>query len=107
MSDFKDRVRVVPQFRPEETDRYRDVLFGRLERRLSRWQPEQVELELSVKDRDQNSQKTTLECWIAGVPKIVGTSRNEDLDKAVVEVRDDVWRQVDRFVTRQESARAR
>ncbi len=107
MSDMKDRLRVVPEFRSEEHDRYRDVLFGRLERRLKRWKPEQVELELSVKDRDSRSQKVTLECWIAGVPKIVGTSTHTELDRAVTEARDDVWRQVDRFVTRKEAERGK
>ncbi|MCC5950402.1 MAG: hypothetical protein JJT89_18270 [Nitriliruptoraceae bacterium] len=107
MTTYKDRTRVVPQFRPEEHDKYRDVLFGRLERRLSRWEPEQVELELSVKERDTPSQRVVLECWIPGTQKIVGTSKNQDLDKAVVEVRDDVWRQVDRFVTRRESSRTK
>lgn len=107
MSQFDDRVRIVPEFHPEEHDRYRETLFGRLERRLSRWQPEQVELELSVKDRDSNSQKVVLECWIAGVPKIVGTSKNTDLDRGVIEVRDDVWRQIDKFVTKKETARKR
>jgi hypothetical protein len=107
VSKFEDRLRIVPEFRPEEYDRVRDTLFGRLERRLSRWDPEQVELELSVKERDTNSQKVVLECWIAGLPKMVGTSGQQDLDAAVVEVRDDVWRQVDKFVTKKEAARKR
>ena len=107
MTTFKDRTRVVPEFRPDEYDRVRGILFGRLERRLSRWDPEQVELEISVKERDTPSQRTVLECWIAGAPKFVGTSKEPDLDKAVAEVREDVWRQVDRFVTRKESSRAR
>jgi ribosome-associated translation inhibitor RaiA len=107
VSKFKDRTRVVGEFRADEYDKVRDLLFGRLERRLSRWDPEQVELELSVKERDTPSQKTVLECWIAGAPRVVGTSKEQDLDKAVVEVRDDVWRQVDRYVTRQEASRAR
>ena len=104
-SDFRERLRIVPQFRPDEYEKYTDLLFGRLDRRLQRWSPEQVELELSVKDRDTNSQRVTLECWIARVPKIVATSKNADLDKAVVEVRDDVRRQIDRHVTRKETAR--
>lgn len=107
MSNFKDRVRVVPEFRSDEHDKYRDVLFGNLERRLSRWDPEQVELELSVKERDTNSQRVVLECWIAGAPKIVGTSTERDLGRAVVEVRDDVRRQVNRYLTRKEDARGR
>jgi len=107
LSKFKDRTRVVGDFRPEEYDKFRDLLFGRLERRLKRWDADQVELELSLKERDTPSQKTVLECWISGAPRFVGTSKEEDIDKAVVEVRDDVWRQVDRHVTRQEASRAR
>jgi hypothetical protein len=107
VSKFKDRTRVVGEFRPDEYDKVRDLLFGRLERRLSRWEPDQVELEISVKERDTPSQKTVLECWISGAPRVVGTSKEQDLDKAVVEVRDDVWRQVDRYITRQEASRAR
>jgi hypothetical protein len=90
VSDFADRLRIVPEFRPDEYDWIRDLLFGRLERRLSRWEPSQVELELSVKDRDTPKQRMTLECWISGVPRIVATSADTDLQKAVVEVRDDL-----------------
>jgi ribosome-associated translation inhibitor RaiA len=107
VSKFKERTRVVGDFRADEQDKFRDLLFGRLERRLKRWDADQVELELSLKERGTPSQKTVLECWIAGAPRFVGTSKEEDLDKAVVEVRDDVWRQVDRYITRRESSRAR
>jgi ribosome-associated translation inhibitor RaiA len=105
VSDFRDRLRVVPEFLPEEYDKVKDVLFGRLDRRLSRWDPAQVELEISMKERETAQQRVTLECWIAGVPKIVGTSRQLDMDQAVIEVRDDVWRQIDRHVTKQEGQR--
>ena len=102
---YRDRLRVVPQFRPDEHDKYADILFGRLERRLQRWDPESVELELSVKDRDMGSQRVALECWVPGLPKIVGTSNDPELDKAVVEVRDDVWRQIDRQVNKRQTLR--
>ena len=107
VSDYRERLRVVPEFRPDEHEKVRDTLFGRLDRRLKRWDPEQVELEISVKDRDTKSQHVALECWISGLPKIVGTSKETDLDKAVVEVRDDVWRQIDRHATRAEGRRRR
>jgi hypothetical protein len=107
MTTMKDRLRIVPEFRPDEYDRYRDLVFGNLGRRLKRWEPEQVELELSVSERDKNSQRTVLECWIAGLPKIVGTSTLPDLEKAVIEVRNDVRRQVNRWVTRREAERRR
>ena len=107
MTTMKDRLRIVPEFRPEEYDRYRELVFGNLARRLKRWEPEQVELELSVNERDTNSQRTVLECWIAGLPKIVGTSTLPELDKAVIEVRNDVRRQINRWVTRKEAERQR
>ncbi len=105
MTTMKDRLRIVPEFRPDEYDRYRELVFGNLDRRLKRWQPEQVELALSVNERDTNSQRTVLACWIAGLPKIVGTSSHADLEKAVVEVRNDVRRQINRWVTRKEAER--
>lgn len=105
MTDFNDRLRLVPEFRTDERAGILEVLFGRLERRLAHWQPEQVELELSVKERGTASQRTVLECWIAGVPRMVATSTEADLDRAVVEVRDDLFRQLNRYVTRREDSR--
>ncbi len=105
MASIQDRLRIVPEFRSDEHDRIVELLFGRLERRLQRWEPEQVELEISVKDRDSPKQRMVLECWITGVPRMVATSTDQDLFKAVVEVRDDLWRQIDRFVTKRETAR--
>jgi ribosome-associated translation inhibitor RaiA len=107
VSEMKDRLRIVPQFRPDEYDRARELVFGNLERRLERWEPSQVELELSVKERDTDSQRVVLECWITGTPRFVATSTEKDLWKAVAEVRDDVRRQVNRHVTKQEAARQR
>lgn len=105
MTTFHDRLRIVHEFRADERDGILDVLFGRLERRLSHWRPDQVELELSVKERGTPSQRTVLECWIAGVPHMVATSTDTDLDHAVVEVRDELFRQLNRHVTRREDAR--
>jgi ribosome-associated translation inhibitor RaiA len=107
VSEFEDRLRIVPGFRPDEYEAIRKVMFGRLDRRLSRFEPEQVELELSVKERDTSSQRVALEAWISGLPKLVATSTQRDLDRALVEVRDDLWRQLDRHVTRKQAARKR
>ena len=70
MTTHADRLRILPEFQPEEYDEFRDVLFGRLSNRLARWNPDQVSLELSVKDRNKRSQRTVLECWITGKPKL-------------------------------------
>jgi ribosome-associated translation inhibitor RaiA len=105
MPTIQDRLRLVPEFRSDERDGILGVLFGRLERRLSHWTPEQVEVELSVKERGRPGQRTVLECWISGVPRMVATSTEADLDHAVIEVRDDLFRQLNRYVTRREDSR--
>lgn len=105
MPTIQDRLRLVPEFRSDERDGILGALFGRLERRLSHWTPEQVELELSVKERGKPGQRTVLECWIAGVPRMVATSNETDIDRAVIEVRDDLFHQLNRFVTRREDSR--
>lgn len=107
MTEMQERLRIVPEFRPDEYDKYREVVFGNLARRLERWEPEQVELELSVKERDTSSQRTVLECWLHGAPKMVATSTESDLERAVIEVRNDLRRQINRYVTKKEAARGR
>ena len=106
MTSIQDRLRIVQDYRPEEYDRIRSLL-GRLERRLSRWEPEQIELELSIKDREGPEQRTVLEAWIAGEGRFVATSQEQDVMKAVVEVRNDLRRQINRSVTKREAARRR
>lgn len=108
MAGFEDRLRVVPEFRPDEHERVRTLLLdGRLARRLSCWDPGDVELEISVKNRDTDEQRMALECWIAKVPRMVATSTRHDLEAAVLECRDDLHRQVDKFVTKKEAQRRR
>ena len=100
-------LRITPQFRPDEYDDVRQQLRSKLEARLSRWPADTVDMELSVKDRDTNQQKVTLEVRIAarGDTRFVATSGLPDLRAAVNDVRDDVHRQVDRFLTKQETRR--
>lgn len=105
MVSYAERLRVLPQFRTDESDQLRDILFGRLGNRLAHWKPEQVSLELSMKDRGGKSQRTVLECRIPGRPKLVATSSEADLHRAVAEVRDDLWDQIDRLVTKESPRR--
>lgn len=94
-----DQVRIVSQFRSEEHERIRQTL-SQLNRPLSRFEADAVELELSVKERDSSRPYTVLECWIAGWPKMVATSREPDLNRAVTEVRKDLKRQIEEAVRR-------
>jgi ribosome-associated translation inhibitor RaiA len=68
--------------------------WGSLTSRLGSFPRDTVELELSVKERATPSQRTVLEAWIAGSDRLVATSEEPDLDKALTEVRDDLIRQL-------------
>jgi hypothetical protein len=84
------------------TDDERERILGRLrklDRRLKRFPADATELELSVKERDTPSQKVTLECWLPGFPKFVAASQLPDLRDALMDCREDLWRQIDDAVT--------
>jgi len=102
-----ERLRIVPEFRPDEYDRITEIVSGKLDRRLKRWDAEQVELEISVKERDTDQQRVTLECWIAGLPKLVATSDERRLDDAVAAARDGLFTQIDTHLGKKEAARRR
>jgi ribosome-associated translation inhibitor RaiA len=88
-----DTLQLANGVAPAEFDRVVDAL-GRLDHRLRSFPAGTVELTLSVKERDTPSQHTTLEAWIAGRPRLVATSSRADLDAALVEVRDELIRQI-------------
>ena len=79
----------------DEFDRVAAAL-GRLDERLRSFEEGTVELQLSVKEHGTPSQRTTLEAWIAGRPRLrlVATSNQPDFDAALAEVRDDLVRQI-------------
>jgi ribosome-associated translation inhibitor RaiA len=76
--------------------------FATLDARLASFYADTTELEVSVKDRAAKGQKVTLECWIAGWPKIVTTSSEEGLHDALNDVRDDLRRRLNDAKSRHE-----
>lgn len=76
--------------------------FASLDARLRRFAAVDVDMELSIKDRGQPGQKVTLECWIARMTRVVATSHHDDLDAALIEVRDDLRRQINDAKTKTE-----
>lgn len=72
--------------------------------RLRSFRDDQIDLEISVKDRQGVEQRVTLECWINRTPRVhvVATSSERDLPAALNEVRDELVRQVDEAKTRTE-----
>jgi ribosome-associated translation inhibitor RaiA len=107
VSIVEERLRIVPEFRPDEYDLVRELMSGKLDRRLSRWQPSDIELEISMKDRETPKQRVAVECWISKLPKFVATSTKQEIESAVIECRDDLHRQVDKFITKKEAERRR
>lgn len=79
----------------EESERPRIVeLLRKLDRQLQRFPAEAVDLELTIKDRDTTAQKVTLEAWLPNMPRVVVTSREHSLRDALMDVREDLWRQL-------------
>lgn len=94
-----NQLRLGAGFTDSERDRIVSVL-SKLNRRLRKFQADGTQLELSVKDRDTTSQKVTLECWLPKFPHIVATSNQPNLKAALMDVREDLWRQIDDAVGR-------
>jgi ribosome-associated translation inhibitor RaiA len=68
--------------------------WSSLDARLRSFDAGSVDMELSVKERDEASQRTVLEASIAGWPRMVATSDAPDMTHALHEVRDDLIRQL-------------
>lgn len=80
---------VHPEERPTILDHW-----APLDARLRSFRADQVEMRLSIKERDTVGQKTTLEAWVAGWSPLVATSTRTEFDAAINEVRDDLIRQL-------------
>jgi hypothetical protein len=66
-----------------------------LEHHLAGWRPDQLDLEVSVKDRDGPEQKVTLNAFMAGWPRMVATASDRDLGRALGAVKRELVRQID------------
>lgn len=86
-------------FEASERDRIIERL-DKLNRRLRRFPADGTWLEVSVKERNNSGQSVTLICELPGFAKLVATSSEQDLRDALMDVREDMWRQIDDAVTR-------
>jgi ribosome-associated translation inhibitor RaiA len=86
-------LRVGGGVRPDERPGIVDG-FSSLDSRLRSFRSDAVDLELTVKERDTPSQRTTLEADISGWPRLVATSTQTTMSQALAEVRDDLIRQI-------------
>jgi ribosome-associated translation inhibitor RaiA len=66
-----------------------------LAKHLARWGPDQVDVDVSVKDRDGDEQQVTLAGSVPHWPHLVARAQARDLDRALVEARKELIRQID------------
>lgn len=88
-----EQLRITFGFEESERPRIVEVL-RKLDRQLKRFRADAVDMELTVKDRDTTAQKVTMEARLPSMPRIVATSKERSLRDALMDVREDVWRQV-------------
>ena len=98
---LEERLQLTGGFTPADRDRILRVL-GPLAKHLAKWKPEQIALQASVKHRDGKEQKVTLEVMLPGMPPLVASSVDREIDRALVEVRKDLIRQIEDAKDRRE-----
>ena len=76
--------------------------WSKLDHRLQSFRDRTIELDLYINERDTPSQHVTLNTKIAGLKTMVAKAANEDLDRALNEVRDETIRQITDLKTRTE-----
>lgn len=94
-----DQLRVERGFEESERPRVLELL-RKLDRQLNRFPADAVDMEITVKDRDTTAQKVTLEAWLPNIPRVVATSQEHALRDALMDVREDLWRQINEQLDR-------
>ena len=74
--------------------------LARLDARLRTFPADGTDLQVSVKDRDCRTQRTVLECRVPHRRSMVATSKQGDLRRALVEVRNELLHQLDQTKTK-------
>lgn len=97
-----ENIRIAAGFSESEHARIRRTL-QKLNRRLANFPADAVDGELSIKDRDTTSQKVTCEVWLPNLGHIVATSKEASLQDALMDVRADLYRQIDEAVARRKN----
>jgi ribosome-associated translation inhibitor RaiA len=103
-----ERLHLATGFLQTESGWVSDRLSG-LAPQLRSFRDDEIELELSLRDRQGTAQRVTLECWINRRPRthLVVTSSVRDLSAALGEVRNELVRQLDVAKTRTDPRRHR
>ncbi len=62
---------------------------------LARWDPNDVDIEISVKDRDGKEQHVTLRADLPGYSPLVAVAADRNLDRALAEAKRELIRQIE------------
>jgi ribosome-associated translation inhibitor RaiA len=62
---------------------------------LGRWDPKDVDVEVSVQDRGGKEQRVTLRATLPGLPQLVAVADNQDLTRALGEAKHELIRQLE------------
>lgn len=71
-----------------------EALAG-LETHLSRWQPGEMFVDVSVKHRDSKEQQVTIRAELAGYPPLVAKAVDGDIKRAVAEAKRELIQQIE------------
>jgi hypothetical protein len=103
---LEERLRLGAGFGAEERGHVLEIC-PTLSRHLAHWSPEQVDLEISVKNRGGRELKVPLQAWLPRWPSLVATSTDRELDHALIEVYNDMIRQIEDGRTKRELGKPR
>jgi ribosome-associated translation inhibitor RaiA len=62
---------------------------------LGRWDPRDVDIDVSLQDRGGNEQRVTLRTSLPGLPPLVAVAENSDLPRALGEAKRELIRQLE------------
>jgi ribosome-associated translation inhibitor RaiA len=74
---------------------------------LGRWNPDDVDVEVSVHDRGGKEQRVTLRTTLPGFPPLVANAADQDLTRALGEAKRELISQIDRHLSEREPMKNR
>jgi ribosome-associated translation inhibitor RaiA len=74
---------------------------------LKRWNPDEVDVEVSVQDRGGKEQRVTLRTTLPGLPPLVAVAYDRDLTRALGEAKRELIRQIDHHKSAREPMNSR
>lgn len=88
-------IRLGAGFKEQEQEQVLEALSA-LGPHLARWDPSEVEVDVSVHERGGKEQRVTLRAFLPGCPPLVAVGNDRDLMRALAEAKKDLITQIDR-----------